>query len=175
MHQGLDLLREMNLRFCKPFNGTLLAQLQAQAGRIDEGLGTLDVGLATVENTGERWFHSEIYRMRGLLLQRRTPANLGESESALLRALEIARGQRTRTFELRAAISLASLYQSSGREHAARTTLEAALAKFPERGELPEFREADHVLAQLAEEPGRAGTTARAAPPGWGQTPREGR
>jgi predicted ATPase len=142
MREGLDLLREMNLRFCAPFNGTLLAELEARAGRVDDGLATLDLQFAAAETTGERWFLAEMHRVRGSLLQLRPAASVAESEAAYLRAVEIAKAQHARTFELRATLSLSALYRSTGREQEARTMIAQTLAKFPRLPPLPEVAEA---------------------------------
>jgi tetratricopeptide (TPR) repeat protein len=156
LDEGLDLLREMNLRFCGPFNGTLLAELEAKMGRVDDGLATLDIQLANVETTGERWFHAEMYRVRGVLLQQSKASNMAASEAAFLRAIDIAKDQQTRTFELRAAISLAKLYKSTGRGQAARVLIESAIVGSYDQLELPEFAEANGLLQLLDSQPERA-------------------
>jgi hypothetical protein len=66
-----------------------------------------------------------------------------------LRAIDIARGQRTRTFELRAALSLATLYKEAGRKQAAHAIIESALTNFDHRPELSEFAEAERLLTLL--------------------------
>lgn len=149
MREGLALLNEMNLRSFEPFDGTLLAELEVRAGRPDKALATLDTQLATVEATGERWFHAEMYRVRGEILQKHEPISLTAIELAFLHAIDIARGQKAWTFELRAKLSLAKLYQSINRTEASRSLIESALADFWERVDLPELAEAKYLLAQL--------------------------
>jgi hypothetical protein len=63
-----------------------------------------------------------------------------------MRAIEIARSQRTRTFELRAALSLAKLYKTTGRDQVAREVLVPALAGFKAGPEVPEVEEAQRLL-----------------------------
>lgn len=161
LYEGLDLLREMNLRSFGPFNGTLLAELEAKMGRIDDGLATLDIELASVETTGERWFHAEMYRVRGVLLQQSQASNVAASEAAFLRAIDIAKDQQTRTFELRAAISLAKLYTSTGRKQAARVLIESAIADSYNQLKLPELSEANGFLQLLDSQPERADVPAQ--------------
>lgn len=156
LDEGLDLLREMNLRSFGPFNGTLLAEWEAKMGRVDDGLASLDVQLATVEATGERWFHAEMYRTRGVLLRQSKASNVAESEAAFLRAIDIAKGQQARTFELRAAISLAELYKSTDRRQAARALVESAIADLNDTIAVPEFAEANALLRSLDSGPERA-------------------
>jgi predicted ATPase len=111
---------------------------QAQAGR-----------LASRRGRRQRWFDAEMHRVRGeLLLQLRRP-DLAAAESAFMRAIEIARGQQTRTFELRAALSLAKLYKTTGRYHITSELLVPALAGFNAGAEIPEVEEAHRLLTTL--------------------------
>src|SRR5438132_9361779 len=67
-------------------------------------------------------------------------------ESAFMRAIEIARSQQTRTFELRAAPSLAKLYKTTGRDQVASEVLIPALVGFNAGAEVPEVEEARRLL-----------------------------
>jgi predicted ATPase len=146
MREGLALLRDVDFRIWVPHFGTLLAELEAEAGRVETGLATLDAQLGTIKETGERWFEAEMHRVRGELLLRREPPDVTGAEAALMGAIEIARSQKTRTFELRAALSLAKLYQTIGREQAARELLVPALVGFNAGPELPEVEDAQRLL-----------------------------
>jgi predicted ATPase len=75
------------------------------------------------------------------------------AEGAFMQAVEIARSQQTRTFELRAALSLAKLYQTTGRASAMRELLAAAIVGFTEGPELPEVAEASRLLESLDKSP----------------------
>jgi predicted ATPase len=150
MLEGIELLREIDGRLLEPFCGTLLAEVQADAGRIDLGLATLDAQFNLIDQFGGRWFEAEMHRVRGELLLKRQPPDAGTAEAAFARAIEIARSQQARTFELRAALSLAKLYQSTGRGEAARELLAPAVAGFTEGAELPEVEQANRLLADLA-------------------------
>jgi len=94
-------------------------------------------------------FEAEMHRVRGDLLLKRHPPDAVAAEAAFTRAIEIAGGQQTRSFELRAALALAKLYQATGRGEAARQLLAPALAGFTEGPELPEVAEANRLLASL--------------------------
>jgi predicted ATPase len=76
---------------------------------------TLDDALATSERIGHRAFDAELHRARGDILLKRDPTNPAPAEEALRAAIAVARQQGTRSFELRASLSLAKLYQSTGR------------------------------------------------------------
>ena len=130
MRRGFAQLRDMEVRLFEPLLGSALAEVEAEAGQVEVGLATLDAQLATIEQTGERWFEAEIYRLRGEFLLRRLQSDATPAESAFMRAIEIARSQQARTFELRAALSLAKLYHTMGRDHAARDLLAPSLVGF---------------------------------------------
>jgi len=100
----------------------------------------LDAQLAAVEQTGQRWFAAEVHRVRGELLLKLRRPDVVTAESAFMRATEIARSQQTRTFELRAALSLAKLYRTIGRDQAASELLVPALGCFNAGPEVPEVK-----------------------------------
>src|ERR1700747_3543615 len=102
--------------------------------------------LAAIEQTGQRWFDSEVYRVRGELLLKLRRPDFAAAESAFMRAIEIARSQQTRTFELRAALSLAKLYKTTGLDQVASEVLIPALAGFNAGAEVPEVEEARRLL-----------------------------
>jgi len=137
----------MYFRLFAPLTATLLAEREAEAGRVEVGLATLDAQLVAIEQTGQRWFNSELQRARGELLLKLTPPDFAAAESAFMLAIEVARGQQTRTFELRAALSLAKLYKTTGRDQTASELLTSALVGFNAGPEVPEVEEAQRLLA----------------------------
>ena len=106
-------------------------------------------GGADSERTGQRWFNAESHRMRGNILLKRDPANTAPPEEAFLTAIAIAQQQKARGFELHAALSLAKLYQSTGRPADAHAVLAPALEGFSPTPEFPEIAEAQTLLATL--------------------------
>jgi predicted ATPase len=154
MREGKALIRELNFRQFEPVISAILAEVEAEAGHLEEGLLTLDAQFAGIENTGQRWFDAEVQRVRGELLLRREPSAVGMAEAAFTRAVEIAQNQQTRTFELRAALSLAKLYRSTGRNSGVRELLVAAVAGFVEGPEVPEVAAVNRLLKSLNESPG---------------------
>jgi predicted ATPase len=107
-----------------------LAEAEARAGDPDRAVAILDEALATCDRTGHRAFEAELHRARGETLLQRDPGSLAPADDAFLTAVAIARQQGTRSFELRAALSLARLYQSRGRPIEAHAVLAAALEGF---------------------------------------------
>ena len=150
MRRGAELLRKQNVLF----DGLIkigLAEAEARAGELDRAVATLDDALATSERIGHRAFDAELHRARGEILLKRDPTNPAPGEEALRAALAVAKQQGTRSFELRAALSLAKLYQSTGRPAEAHAVLAPALEGFAPTPQMPEIAEAQALLAALTE------------------------
>jgi predicted ATPase len=151
MRRGVELLRDQNIVAGDGLFKIALAEAEARAGDVDRALTILDEAQATSERTGHRAFDAELHRVRGDMLLKRDPASVGSAEEALQTAITIAKQQGTRSFELRAALSLAKLYQSIGRSVEAHAVLGDALEGFAPTSEMPEIAEAQALLAALAE------------------------
>ena len=151
MRRGVELLREQNVLW---FDGLLkmaLAEAEAQRGDPGRAVAILDETLGTCDSTCCRAFEAELHRVRGEMLLRHDHMNPVPAEAAFCRAIEIARGQGTRSFELRAALSLARLCHATGRDADAHAALAPALEGFAPTPEMPEIAEAQALLAALAE------------------------
>ncbi|HMJ56952.1 MAG TPA: AAA family ATPase [Polyangiaceae bacterium] len=120
-----------------------VAQVYAAAGHADRALRELDDALAFVEVSDERVWSSELHRLRGELLAANDPA---EAQRAFTRALEISREQGARSFELRAALSLAKLDRGA-KKRARLEDLRRVYASFAEGFETADLVEARALLA----------------------------
>ena len=125
------------------------AKAQADEGKLNIALAELDHVLSETSATEERWSDAEL--TRGEILRKCDPTNTAPAEEAFLTAIAIAQQQKARSFQLRAALSLAKLYQSSGRPSDAHAVLAPALEGFSPTPELPEVEEAQALLTALAE------------------------
>jgi predicted ATPase len=125
---------------------TILGDMLARSGQIEEGLARLDEASAHIQATGERYCASEVERLRGELLIMRDPAAYQAAEARFRDALEIARGQEAKSWELRAAIGLARLFVAQGRNGAAVSLLDPVYAAFRETPDDPDVREAREML-----------------------------
>ena len=130
MRRG-ELLRGTNFPSYDGVIKIALAQAEARAGDVDRAIAILDEALATVQRTGCRAFEAELNRVRGEMLLERDPASPAPAEEVFRTAVAIARQQAARSFELRAALALAKLYQSTGRPADAYAVLAPALEGFP--------------------------------------------
>jgi predicted ATPase len=133
-----------------PFIQSLAAELEVESEGVGAGLSMIDDAIAEADSIRERHYDAESHRIRGEILLKRDPANAAPAEEAFLTAIAIAQQQKARSFELRAALSLAKLYQSSGRAADAHTALAPALEGFTATPEFPEIEEAQALLAALS-------------------------
>jgi predicted ATPase len=150
MRRGVESLREQNALLFDGLIKILLSEAEALAGDPERALATVDEALATAERAGSRAFEAELHRVCGEILLRRDPAKPAPAEEAFLAAIAVAKRQATRSFELRASLSLAKLYQSTRRHADAHSVLGSALEGFAPTPEMPEIAEAEALLSQLA-------------------------
>jgi predicted ATPase len=127
----------------------LRAEAEAEAGEIEAALVSIDHALALTERTSQCWSEADTHRARGEILLKRDLANTAPAEDAFLAAIAIAQQQKARSFELRAALSLAKLYHSTDRPADAHAVLASALAGFSATPEFPEIEQAQTLLAAL--------------------------
>jgi tetratricopeptide (TPR) repeat protein len=146
MRRGWTSLRENDCYLCEPFWGMQVAVANAEAGQVESGLEILQELIAWTERSGQRWLDVELHRSRGELLLRLDPPRVSSAEEAFRKALEIARIQQTKTFELRSAIGLAHLYNATGRAESVFGVLAPILADFDRRQHLPEIKDAESLL-----------------------------
>ena len=136
-----------------PFYQGLLAEIQAEGGDAEAALAGIDDALALAAETGEHWFDAGLHRIRGEILLKQNAADPAAAEAAFLAAIAVAQQQKARSFELRAALSLARLYQSVGRPTDAHDVLGPALRGFSPTPEFPQIREALELMAKIKTTP----------------------
>jgi predicted ATPase len=125
-----------------------LAEAQAKAGQPAEGLATLAETLVLVQETGERYYEAELHRLKGELLLMQ--GDEAEAEASLQKAVEVARRQQARSWELRATVSLCHLWRKQGRVDEARQKLTEIYDWFTEGFDTPDLREARGLLKELS-------------------------
>jgi predicted ATPase len=130
----------------------LLAEALAKGGQIEEGLEVLAEALAMMNGTGTVFHGAELHRLRGefLLRQDGKQAAYPEAEECFLQAFAVARKQQAKSLELRAAMSLARLYQKKNRHAGARPKLAECYNWFTEGFDTPDLQEAKALLGQLS-------------------------
>jgi class 3 adenylate cyclase/predicted ATPase len=151
LREALARGAEQGIRGVTILHRGLLAELEAEGQDVEAALARIDETLALADETGERWTDSLLHRVRGEILWKRDPVNTAPAEGAFLTAIAIAQHQKARSFELRAALSLAKFYQSTSRTADAHAVLAPALQGFSPTSEFPEIEEAQKLLAVLTE------------------------
>jgi predicted ATPase len=129
---------------------SLLAATYLKHGATDEGLGTVEDALRMADETGSRLWNPEFYRFKGELLLARDPAAGPDAETAFRQAIDVARGQSAKSWELRAALSLSRLWQRQGKRDEARRLLQEIYGWFTEGFDTADLMEARALLDELS-------------------------
>jgi predicted ATPase len=137
----------------QPYTFSLLAEVYGQMGQAEEGLGILAEALAVVDNTEERFYEAELYRLKGELTLQSSVQGLEsrvkKAEECLLNAIEIANRQQAKSLELRATVSLARLWQQQGKQKEAHQMLSEIYNWFTEGFDTKDLQEAKTLLEEL--------------------------
>ena len=133
IRRGIAQLKGQGMRTWAPLTEAMLAEVESEAGDSDSAMVTIARTIAEAERLGQRWYDAELHRIRGEILLKQAPSVPAPAEEAFLTAIAIAQRQKTRSFELRAALALAKLYQSTGRPADAHAVLAPALEGFRRR------------------------------------------
>lgn len=149
IREGLASCRAMTKLF-QPYWLGLLAGVLVKAGRLEEAQAALEEARETADETGERWWSAELERVTGELLLERSPENAEAAESCFRRAIDRARRQRAKSWELRAVTSLAGLLRRQGRHPEARRMLALVYDELSEGLETADLRQARTLLDALA-------------------------
>jgi predicted ATPase len=150
MRSGTGICREQGWVWLLPLAEAALAEAEASARETNAGLRHLDDALAEAERIEQRYYEAEMHRIRAEILLKRDPADTAAAEQSLQVAIAIAQSQKARSFELRAALSLAKLYRAANRDADAHAVLAPAAEGFPPTKQFPELTEAQTLLAALS-------------------------
>ena len=154
MRQGLSAYHAVGSELWRPYFLALLAQAHGEVGQAEEGLPALAEALAIVERTGERWWEAEVYQVQGeLFLQQAASRGYQaeeEAEACFQQARDLAYHQQAKSLELRAAMSLARLWQQQGKRAEARTLLAPVYGWFTEGFDTADLQDAKALLEALA-------------------------
>jgi predicted ATPase len=125
-----------------------LAEVCGRNGLPDEGLAHIKEALTRSEKTPH--LHAEFYRLKGELTLLKDPRSEAEAEDCLRQAIDVARRQAARLFELRATTSLARLLNKQGKRGEAQSMLGDIYGWFTEGFDLPDMKDAKKLLDELA-------------------------
>jgi predicted ATPase len=150
MHQGLAARQATGSVVRLSEYLARLAEVYGESGQAEAGLRLLAEALAHVDATGERHFEAEVYRVKGELLLRQAIADIPQVEACFQQALAIARRQQAKSWELRAAMSLARFWQQQGKRAEAHELLAPIYGWFTEGFDTADLQEAKTLLEALA-------------------------
>jgi tetratricopeptide (TPR) repeat protein len=152
--KGLNDYRATGAECSVPYYLSMLGDAYVQVGRFQDARKALDEGLALAEKNDDRFQEAELYRLKGELLLVESD-NQAAAEDCFRQAIETARRQQSRAWELRATMSLARLWQRQGRREEAHTALAAVYGTYTEGFTTPDLMDA----AALLQNAGQQGTT----------------
>jgi predicted ATPase len=131
---------------------SLLADAYGKAGQAEQALSVLAEAQALADECEERWWQPELYRLKGELILKRggvqSPRHddQDEAEGCFRQALAIAKAQKAKSLELRAAMSLCRLWAQQSRRSEARPVLQEIFGRFTEGFDTPDLQEAKTLL-----------------------------
>jgi predicted ATPase len=153
--EGMALMRQGLAGRRAIWAGTTLAEYSARLGeaygrigQAKEGLRLLAEALSVVDKGG-RWYEAELHRIKGELLLQQAIPDTPQAEACFQQALDIARRQQAKSWELRGAMSLCRLWQQQGKRAAAYDLLAPIYSWFTEGFDTPDLQEAKALLEDL--------------------------
>jgi len=150
MRQGLAAWRTIGAGLWWSYWLGLLAEAYGHGGQSEEGLTLLTEACTVMDDTGQRFYAAEIYRFKGELQLGHATHDEQQAEACFCQAVEIARQQQAKSWELRAALSLSRLWQSQGKRDEVRQLLEPVYDWFTEGFDTTDLQEARALLDALA-------------------------
>jgi predicted ATPase len=127
-----------------------LATAYADLGQVDEACRCVGEGMSAIETTKERWFEADANRIAGEIALKSSEPDAAKAEAYFERALAIARQQQAKSWELRAAMSLARLWRDQGKVQKARELLVPVYGWFTEGFDTLDLKEAKALLNELS-------------------------
>jgi predicted ATPase len=150
MHQGIAAIWAVRSELWRPFGLVLLAEAAGHVGQVEEGLHLLAEALAVFEASGRGDMLAEAHRLQGELLLRQAIPDVTQAEACFQQALTVARRQQAKSWELRAATSLAQLWQQQSKRQEAYELLAPVYGWFTEGFDTADLQEAKALRDALA-------------------------
>ena len=150
LQKGLAAFRATGAEVRAPAYLGMLGDAYTRLGRCADAHRVLGEALAAAAKNDDRCHEAELHRLQGELLLAESPDRCADAEACFRRAVETARGQQSKGWELRATTSLARLWRRTGRTEDARSALAAAYRTYTEGFETPDLVEAKGLLGVLA-------------------------
>ena len=147
---GITALRSTGGTWERPWYLSHLANIYAKLDRFDDAWRYMSEAMVAIETTKERWFEAESNRIAGQIVLLSPEPNAAKAQEYFERALQIAREQQAKSWELRAAMSMARLWRDQGKRTEACDLLAPIYGWFTEGFDTRDLKEAKALLEQLA-------------------------
>ena len=147
---GITSLRSIGATLYEPWHLSHLAMAYAELGQLDDARRCIDDAMDKVERSKEKWCEAEVNRVAGEIALKSRAPDTENAEKYFDRALAIARQQLEKSWELRAATSIARLWRDQGKSQQARELLAPVFGWFTEGFDALDLREAKALLEELA-------------------------
>jgi predicted ATPase len=147
---GIAALQSTGATMCLPYYSSCLAMNHAKIGQFEDAGRLIREAMRTIEETNERWFEAEIYRISGEIELKSPNSGGAKPEVYFARALSVARAQQAKSFELRATMSIARLWSEQGKRAEAHNLLAPIYGRFIEGFDTPDLKAAQVLLDELA-------------------------
>jgi predicted ATPase len=146
---GITAMRSTGTTMWMPFWQSYLARANAEIGQPDDARRCIGEAMAAVETAKERWCEAEVNRIAGEIALLSPEPDVAKAEAYFERALKVAREQQAKSWELRAAMSLARLWRDQGNRDEARDLLTPVYGWFTEGFDTLDLKEAKALLDAL--------------------------
>jgi predicted ATPase len=150
LRQGMTALLRTGQTLSHPLCLVLLAEAVEHVGQVEEGLRLLAETLTACKASGRGDMLTEAYRLQGAFLLRQAVPDPTQAEACFQHALAMARHQQAKSWELRAAMSLARLWQQQGKRQDAQALLAPVYGWFTEGFDTADLKDAKALLDALA-------------------------
>ena len=149
IRRGLVDWRATGSELGLPYFLSLLAEAYVKMGQVEEGFSIITEALAAANDSGERWYEAELYRLKGELLRQEMKTE-AEAAECFKQAIEKAHHQGAKSLELRAVMSLSRLWQDQGKQKEARQMIQDIYGWFTEGFDTADLKEAKILLEELS-------------------------
>jgi class 3 adenylate cyclase/predicted ATPase len=146
---GVTAMRSTGTTMWMPFWLSYLARVNAEIGQLDDARRCIGEAMAVVETAKERWCDSEVNRIAGEIALLSSERDVAKAEAYFERALTVAREQQAKSWELRAARSMARLWLDQSKRNEARDLLAQVYGRFTEGFDTLDLKEAKALLDAL--------------------------
>ena len=150
LNSGMSAWRSTGATLFAPTQWSSLAAAHANLGQFDDAQRSISEAMTAMETSKETWFDAEVNRMAGVIALMSPEPDATKAEAYFERSLAVARQQQAKSWELRAAMSMARLWRDQGKRDEARELLAPVYGWFTEGFDTLDLKEAKALLDDLA-------------------------